>query len=422
MPVFGKGVFTLIGGTSVALLVQFLASPIISRLYSPSMYGELALYVSVVSIGAIVATGRYELALPIPQSAKLARSALHVAVACTAATVLLLGVCFLLAVAVLPAGSVLDPVVWVLLVPLGVLSVAALQTLTYWRSRELSYRLVAIGRGIQALAMTAVQILIGAVSPSSYGLIAGHLGGAAIAAFALVAGGAGGLSRLAQGVTLKRMSVAAKKFSKFPQFLIAGHLANAVSSQLPVITLALLFGPAEAGLYAFAERMTVMPCALVAASVGDVYRQVAAKAFQERGECREAFLAALRRLIAMATVFAGSVVIIAPLVFDEVFGEAWVQAGEISAILAIVIFFQTISSPLGQTVLLSAMYRADLVWQFSRLVASVLGLCLGYWIYDSFVMSIMFHCCAFAVCYLAHSVMQFRAASGAAAKARLSRQ
>ncbi len=56
----------LASGTSVAQLLVIAASPILTRLYSPEDFGALAAFTAVSGILIIVAAGRYDMAIMLP--------------------------------------------------------------------------------------------------------------------------------------------------------------------------------------------------------------------------------------------------------------------------------------------------------------------------------------------------------------------
>ena len=74
-----RHVLTLLTGTGLAQLIALAAAPLLSRLYTPEDFGVFALYLSVVSLLAILATGRYELAIVLPEDDDDARHLLALA-------------------------------------------------------------------------------------------------------------------------------------------------------------------------------------------------------------------------------------------------------------------------------------------------------------------------------------------------------
>lgn len=64
---FSRNVLTLMTGTSIAQAIPLAISPILTRIYTPEDFGIFALYMSVASMIAVTATGRYELAIMLPK-------------------------------------------------------------------------------------------------------------------------------------------------------------------------------------------------------------------------------------------------------------------------------------------------------------------------------------------------------------------
>lgn len=64
---FSRNVLTLMTGTTIAQAIPIAISPILTRIYTPEDFGVFALYMAIASIVAVVATGRYEMAIMLPK-------------------------------------------------------------------------------------------------------------------------------------------------------------------------------------------------------------------------------------------------------------------------------------------------------------------------------------------------------------------
>lgn len=402
---------TLAGGTAVAQAIPVLASPVLTRLFTPAAFGELAIYLAIVAIGAVVVTGRYELAVLIPREDSEARDLLAAALAMAFAATLTLAV-GLVALDILGAERAAALPGWALLVPLGMLLTAVTQSLGYWENRRARYRPLVTSRVTQSATMFGVQGTGGALGAATGALVSGHLLGQVTAACVLARDAwrhDAAILRSASWLALRR---AASAHRRFPAFIAPGHFANALSSQLPTILLAAYFGPAIAGLYALAERVLVLPSSLIGNSIGDVYRQEAAEEYRRLGNCRALYLRTLRRLALIAAAPCAAVALGGPWLFQFAFGQEWRASGEIAAMLALMVFFQIISSPLSQTVLLANLHRLELLWQVARVIVAATAVYAGHAIFGDHRASVALFAAGFAVLHLAHSVMQYRAACG----------
>jgi O-antigen/teichoic acid export membrane protein len=63
---FARGVAIMTAGTALGQGLVVVLAPLLTRLYTPTDFGVLAVYGSVVSLVAVVASLRYELAIALP--------------------------------------------------------------------------------------------------------------------------------------------------------------------------------------------------------------------------------------------------------------------------------------------------------------------------------------------------------------------
>jgi O-antigen/teichoic acid export membrane protein len=411
---FARNVLTVMSGTMLAQAIPVLISPILTRLYTPSELGTLALFVSLIAIGVVLATGRFELAIPIPRRDLEAFDIAVVGIGLALVVSVLAWVGLGAFAVLLPYGQNAFGTLggWGYVLPLGILLMGVYQCLSYWNNRHKRFAALSLSKVGQSSTMATVQLAAGMVGAGTPGLIGGYLLGQLAANALLVR------STLADATgTMRRPSAAracavAHRHADFPRYMIPGQLANVASSQMPVLLLSILYGPAVAGFYSLAERVLVLPVSIVGSAIGDVYRQQAAQQYQTTGNCRVLFLRTVRRLAILASVPLLFAVVAAPWLFSFLFGTAWREAGEITALLGGMVFFQVVSSPLSQTVLLANMHRLDMFWQFSRLVLAASSLYFGYLISGGYQLSIILYVVSFCLLYLLHSLMQYKAACG----------
>jgi O-antigen/teichoic acid export membrane protein len=412
---FARQIITVAGGTVIAQAIPVLASPLLTRLYAPAEFGSLALYLSLVAVGAIAATGRYELAILLPADQKEARALTQLTLSVSAAATVLffaVAVCVYLGWIVVPAWRPLGATI--LLVPIGILLTACYQTLGYWLNRHTRYKVLASSRIAQSAGMLGTQLGAGAANPIGATLIFGHLVGQITGIVTQVWRGMQSAELRLGPVDRSGVRRAAVSYARYPKYLVVGHVANALSSQLPVLLLAALFSPAVAGLYALAERVLVLPSSVIGSAIGDVYRQRAAAEYQQHGNCRALYVRTLRQLIALSVLPCVTIMSFGPRLFRLAFGTLWESAGSVASILAGMVFFQMISSPLSQTVYLAGMHRLDTAWQFARLAAATTAILAGARMSPDPETAVTFYAISFATMHLLHSAMQYHASRGTA--------
>src|SRR5512142_456745 len=89
---FGRNVALLAGGTAFGQVITVAAAPLLTRLYSPGDFGVLAVFGSIVSVLAVVASLNYHLAIPLPDEDSAAARLLVLSLLLLGATGLLSGV------------------------------------------------------------------------------------------------------------------------------------------------------------------------------------------------------------------------------------------------------------------------------------------------------------------------------------------
>lgn len=73
-----KSLLLLSGGTALSQALSIAALPVLSRIYSPIEFEELAVFVSILSMISVAACLKYELAIPIAGTDKEARDLVHI--------------------------------------------------------------------------------------------------------------------------------------------------------------------------------------------------------------------------------------------------------------------------------------------------------------------------------------------------------
>lgn len=400
-------------GTSIAQAIPIAISPILTRLYTPEDFGLLALYMAIASIVAVVVTGRYELAIMLPKKDSDAINivALAIGLSCVISVVLLLVVAVFNSQITRLLGSAAVSN-WLYFIPFTTLLMGVYQSLNYWSNRKGHYKRMAVSRMMQTGGSSMTQLGAGYAAIGAAGLVGGQIIGQGLSTAML--------ARMIYRedkvelvkIGLHRAKVMAAEYSKFPKYLILGQLANVASGQMPLLLLGVFFGPGIAGLYSLSQRTVAAPMSLVGAAIGDVFRQQASLAYQKNGNCKTIFLNTATRLALLAVLPVFPLFFFGPSLFAFVFGEGWREAGEIASIVAVMVFFQTISSPLSQTVLLAGMQAIDLAWQILRFLLSVGSFYFGYILFGNYKMAIGLHVASFSMLYMLHSLLQYRASLG----------
>jgi len=393
---FARGVGVLVGGTAGAQVLMVLAAPLLTRLYNPEDFGLLAVYVGLLSLFTVVASLRYELAIPLPKSHTEAANVLVLSLLMVLLMTCIAGLMVTLAgdqIALALDAPGLAGYFWLL--PVGVLLAGTYNVFNYWAIRTKSFPDIARTRISQTLATLAVQLFgykLGGIV-----LLYGQAGGQGVGSF-----------RLARSA-LKHQDFAswcwsgvwqaAKRYKQFPIFSTWSGLFNTAGTQLPPLMFAAFFSTGAAGLYALAHRVLAMPMSVLGDAIGKVFFSNAAEAYRE-GRLAPLVEKVHRKLAEIAMPATLVLVIAAPELFAFVFGESWRQAGEFARWMAPWLYMVFITSPLSTLFSIMERQRLGMLFQAGLLLVRALAIFVGASILDDLLLTVMLFAAVSALFWL----------------------
>jgi O-antigen/teichoic acid export membrane protein len=407
-----RNVGVLVAGTAVAQAIPLAASPILTRLFGAEDFGLVGVFLAISTVLAVVATGRYELAISLPAEDDKAASLAAVAAGCC----LMVSGATLLVVAVAgpalarAAGSErLAP--WLLLLPVSILAGGSAAIYQMWQNRRRRYGAMAAARVQQAAAITAGNLGAG-LAQAAGGMIPGTVFGQALAAVPMWIAGWRDIRQHLLGRGLGSLLAVARSYRSHLFHLVPSHLIGAIALQAPLLIMSSGYSLATAGMYALAHRVVTMPTLMIANAIGDVYRQEIAAAYHATGRFDGIFRQTLFRTAVLAILPAAAVFLLAPQLFAIVFGPQWRVAGEYARILVVGGFFQFVLTPLDKGALVVGATRYIFWWHTARLLM-LGGLCWAVLTLRIEVITALWVLTAIrVVLYVADAVIGYRFAKG----------
>jgi len=151
----------LASGNVIAAVIPFLFQPIIARLYSATDYSILGWYMSFVSILSVFATGKYELAIILPESDKEAKNITFISLSLTAIFSLLVIILSILFFDFIANYIGTKEFTWIFLIGPGVLFYCSYQAFFYLANRYSLYNSMSISKVNNNAVMIIIKILFG---------------------------------------------------------------------------------------------------------------------------------------------------------------------------------------------------------------------------------------------------------------------
>lgn len=398
---FLRSITTLASGTAISQGLVAAASPILTRLYSPEAFGALGVFASILTILGCVATLRYEMAIPLPDSDEdaLTLCALSIAIALLVAAGLALP-------AILLSDDIgrwlksptLASVLWTL--PLGVLGIGLYQSLYYWAVRHKRYGSIAATKVTQSAVMLAIQVCGHVVGTSA--LVFGHV----LSRYAGIGSLLRGLPRFRlckQYFYSDRILRQARRHRRFALWSAPGALVNAIGVQFPMLAFASFFSAQSAGLYALTHRVLSVPIAVIGSAVADVFFSDAADN-QRSGTLGHAVILAFERLALLGTPPIAAVALIGPFAFSLIFGSAWTIAGEMAQLAAPWLLLTFLTSPLSRVYLVAERQRELFFMQLLQPCIGALAIALSVALQATFLDCFRLFSLAYSAFYFGYLV------------------
>ncbi|WP_237251717.1 oligosaccharide flippase family protein [Thioalkalivibrio nitratireducens] len=407
---FARSVSVLAGGTAAGQIIVVAASPILTRLYTPEDFGLLAVYAALLGIVAVIASLRYQLAIPLPESdeeaASIAVLSLLVIASMTALSALIVWF-WGSSVAMLLNVPALEPYMWLL--PVGLALMGMYQVFSYWAIRVKAFTKIARTKLTQALSTVGVQL--GAFTLGPLALLLGQITGHAAGATTLASLAVRRKWAAFRQVRLTNICSAARRYRRFPIYSTWGAMFNTASAQLPLLLFAFLFSATAAGLYMLAHRVLAMPSSLIGKAIGDVFFSQGADA-RRKGTLGVLVASIHGKLAHIAMPPMVLLVVAGPELFGIAFGADWRIAGEFARWMAPWIYLQFITSPLSLLFPILEKQMHEVFFQGALLISRLGALLVGAWLGDLMAAVILFSL-ASTVNYLAVLAWEIRISGNA---------
>ncbi|MFZ5825019.1 MAG: lipopolysaccharide biosynthesis protein [Bacillota bacterium] len=413
-----RSVAVLVGGTVLAQGLVILASPLMTRLYDPQDFGVVTMYGSLLTILTVLVTGRYEMALPLPEDDRSAANLVGVSLLLLAVTSLasFVGVgVFGEQIAAWLNAPGFQPYLWWL--PVSLLGAGIYQVFNYWAIRKKAFGRIARTKMSQSIGQVSVQATLGLLHHGPLGLVLGDVIGRVGGATTFVTQAWREDREILEKVSVRDMIQVAGRYVRFPLITSWSGLLNSASMQVPILVMGSLFDNAVVGWFGLSYRVLQTPMTFVGQAVSQVFFSHASEA-RRQGNLRRASWEAFRHLVSLGMAPIMLIGISAVPVFGFVFGEGWETAGVYAQWLSPWLFLVFVASPLSSLTLVLEHQQVELAFQGTILVGRVLAIYAG-WRLGSPAISIGLFCAISALLWFIYMLWLVKASGNMLSEALL---
>jgi len=364
-------------GTALAQTITVVASPVLTRLYTPEAFGLFATFIALVSSLTPAVTGKYEVALMLPPAERAARELYAIAAWICA----VFCACLLLASWVLYTKNIAELTLsdlggWIFLAPFTLLITGFFNLTGYVANRRNQYKFIARSAVLQAAIIVGLNVLLGLIGAQFTGLIIGNLAGLAVSLIYLIRS----QRKFVRNVTFSwsaRKKALALRYKDFPVYNASTGILNGITSNLPVFFMITYFTPDLVGYYALVIRVINAPVTFISAAVSRVNLKKVVDLVNNNARVEQYLLQATAALLAISLPPTIIFIFWGPQIFSFVFGQKWLQAGQMSQVLAIALAIKFVSSTLSSTLGATNNNKYGALWKIVAFTSTVIVLGLA---------------------------------------------
>jgi O-antigen/teichoic acid export membrane protein len=280
----------------------------------------------------------------------------------------------------------LRPYLWML--PVGLAGGGVYQALTFAAVRKEGFATIARTRITQSLATVGTQLGLGFANGRLFGMLLGDLAGRL--------GGVQVLGRFSlkayrwKAVTLRSTIGVMRRYAGFPLLNSGASLLTAVSTQVPQLWLAAVFGPVAAGFFAVTGRVLGAPSSLIGQSVGQAFFAKAAAVSSDHEQMARLTERTAMAMLCIGLFVFGVVGLEGPNLFSLAFGARWHEAGSYARMLAPWFLLRLVQNPLSTLLTVREWQGTTLLFSALECAVQLSALAIGTWLRsDTLVMVLL---------------------------------
>ncbi len=413
---FIKSILTVLGGSTVSLVLPIISSLWLVRIYDVALdFTPFALFASFCAALTALANSHYTSAILVAdnerESVSLLRLTLYINIFIAVIVSLLLIFIREPLLSFLHASASFYHTVW--LVPLTILLMGVNAAFTQWAYRFKQFKRVAVNRMIQAFITVICQTAFGLFFKNIQGLILGFFAGQLIASIVLTFKCLYNDKQLMVAVPVSELRKDATKYNIFFRFQTPADIINVFTQQLPSFLLSkYAVSAADLGYYGQAYRLMVAPSSIITSAVSDVFRQKADQDYKEKGNAIAIFRRTAKMLFIIMIVPCLLVAIGGPWIFKFLFGEEWNVAGVYAQILVIMLLPKFIVSPLSYMYIIVRKQVEDFYLHIYILLSTIFSFYLAYKLYGTTEKMLLFFSINYAIIYFIYFFRSYKFSKG----------
>ncbi|HDZ5505162.1 TPA: type 8 capsular polysaccharide synthesis protein Cap8K [Staphylococcus aureus] len=352
--------FLMILSSGIAQVILIITTPIITRLYSPTEFGEFTIFSNIAMILIPIINARYDLLIVNTKNDRSANILSQISFLISLLILLILIPIFAISAWLYP-NFILDFIFIIIMLFL----VSLTNIFTNYLNKERKYKVLSLINVFRAGSMALLQIIFGLLALGSLGLIIGF-------SLSYIAGITLGYKTFKKHFNIVRDKEETKAlFLENKNQLVYSTpsiLLNSLSFSVVVFFIGILYTNTEVGIYGMAIRVLGIPVTIISLGLSKIFMQQANDYYIEYGNFRNLLLKFSSILVIV------SIILYVPLyLFSEELvniGHSWVDAITVIKIVIPLFVIRLIVSTVSLSVIVLQKQQLELILQALFLIGT----------------------------------------------------
>lgn len=382
---FARNFMKLFSATLLAQVITIALSPVLTRLYSPEDFGLYSVYMAIVSLIIVYATGRYEFAIAVAKTKEESEHLLRLVI------LMSLGSSMILVPIIAIFGEYFNEILGLeqsssllIYIPFTIVFLGIMQGLNYYYNRQKDFSSISSAKIVQSIGTGGFSVGFASFNFHSVGMILANILGILVAnLYNIVKTKVWKIFYFSKRdlIPIKKVAI---KYKNYPLWNSTSAFFDVLAIQAPVLVLGYFFSSIMVGFYSLTVRVVGLPIIIISNAVAQVYlSEIAEK--ENKGE-------SIEKIVKKAAQVLGGVGLIPTVIligwgssiFILVFGAEWAFSGELVGILAISYYMKFIIAPLSVVFLVKEKIKLLSIIQLVRAITTVITLILSSIVFKDF--------------------------------------
>ncbi|MBO8823609.1 type 8 capsular polysaccharide synthesis protein Cap8K [Staphylococcus aureus] len=354
--------FLMILSSGIAQVILIITTPIITRLYSPTEFGEFTIFSNIAMILIPIINARYDLLIVNTKNDRSANILSQISFLISLLILLILIPIFAISAWLYP-NFILDFIFIIIMLFL----VSLTNIFTNYLNKERKYKVLSLINVFRAGSMALLQIIFGLLALGSLGLIIGF-------SLSYIAGITLGYKTFKKHFNIVRDKEETKAlFLENKNQLVYSTpsiLLNSLSFSVVVFFIGILYTNTEVGIYGMAIRVLGIPVTIISLGLSKIFMQQANDYYIEHGNFRNLLLKFSSILVIVSIILYVPLYLFSEELVNILLGHSWVDA--ITVIKIVIPFFviRLIVSTVSLSVIVLQKQQLELILQALFLIGT----------------------------------------------------